>query len=55
MMSKAIKGFKNWWQFYNLSPEERWLAESGNIAELEHRLRRLQTHTDRLIFTQYGG
>lgn len=55
MMSKAFAGIKTWWQFYKLSPEERWLAESTNIAELEHRLRKLHTRTDHLIYTQYGG
>lgn len=54
-MSKIFANIGTWWQLWKLTPEERWLAESTNIVELESRLRRLQTHTDRLIYTQYGG
>lgn len=55
MMSKFKTKLSTWWQRRSASPEEQWLAQSSNIAELENRMRRLQTATDRLIFTQYGG
>lgn len=49
MMSKAFAKVKKWWKFYNLSADERWLSESSNIAELEHRLRKLHRSNDRMI------
>jgi hypothetical protein len=55
MMSHFLSTISAWWRTLTLSQEERWLAESANLAELENRMRRLQTATDRLIFTQHGG
>jgi hypothetical protein len=41
VFNKLGEKLKTWWNNFTMSPEERWLAQSTDIVELENKLRRL--------------
>lgn len=39
IIEKIVKDIKLWWKNYRMSPLEKYLAQSTDIVDLEHRMR----------------
>ena len=37
-----VNKLKAWWKNLRMAPDERYLSESADMADLEHRMKRLQ-------------
>ena len=49
-MQQIKEKLQKWWKNWTMSPDERWLAQSSDIVELEHKLQILFAPQKRFFY-----